>query len=72
MAYFLGGVLSLIVLHLLFEIRNTLRQVNQRLDGLDALLVNIQSDVADAALEASNAKDASERLLKQMGVPGYN
>lgn len=72
MAYFLGVVVSLIALHLLFEIRNTLRQVKQRLDDLDALLVNLQSNVADAALEASNAKDASERLLKQMGVPGYN
>lgn len=72
MAYFFGAVVSLIALHLLFEIRNSLQQARQRLDGLDALLANLQIDVADAALEASNAKDASERLLKQMEVPGYN
>lgn len=66
MAYFVATVFAMASIYLLLDIRNTLRQLTRRADAIDPLLVNLQQQIADAAIEASEARAAADRLAKKL------
>lgn len=66
MGYFVAIVFATAALYLLIEIRNTLRQLSRRVDTIDPLLVSLQQQVADAAIEAAEARAAADRLTQKL------
>lgn len=63
MGYVTGVAFASIALYLLFDIRNNLRQLQRRLDAVDPLLVSLEGQIADAAIEAAEARRLSEQVL---------
>lgn len=66
MGYFVAAIFAMMTLYLLFEIRNNLRQLTRRIDAIDPLLANLQQQIADAAIEASEARAAADRLTQKL------
>jgi hypothetical protein len=66
MGYFVAAIFATMALYLLFEIRNNLRQLTRRIDAMDPLLVSLQTQIADAAIEASEARAAADRLTQKL------
>lgn len=63
MGYVTAVAFASFALYLLFDIRNNLRQLQRRLNAIDPLLANLQTQIAEAALEAAEARKLSEQVL---------